>query len=382
MVSQNDRAAKRVALFVWGDLRLGGAERRFFRLFKYLVEKGDDVYLYTSERGAAGCEALGICLDRTNVRIFPDAARTGSRPAVHLAVIRRVLRLVKRVRKDGIRHLHFGENPGAISFLYGLLAKFACPFSVSLVDSVRDYQRSARERLYVVAAARFSTCIDCLSAQIKADLVAFLGNRYEEKCLVAPCSFTDLKAAGSSDAAASGARDIDVAMIARMVAGKGHRLLSNALIELERTRPSGLVVYICGFGPLEPEIRQDFQVLKRHQVKLYFESDPFRVLRRTKIYVSLQDTENYPSQSLLEAMACGCAVVATDVGSTKSLLDESCAILVPRDAVALAEALAQLLEEEPLRGGLGRNARHIATSTHTIERFAAYFVQDVVQGAT
>ena len=108
--------------------------------------------------------------------------------------------------------------------------------------------------------------------------------------------------------------DIDVAMIARMVAGKGHRLLRNALIELARTMRSGLVVHVCGFGPLEPEIRQEFQALKRHQVKLYFERDPFRVLLRTKIYVSLQDTENYPSQSLLEAMACSCAVVATGCG--------------------------------------------------------------------
>jgi glycosyltransferase involved in cell wall biosynthesis len=100
------------------------------------------------------------------------------------------------------------------------------------------------------------------------------------------------------------------------------------------------------------------------------------------VYVSLQDTENYPSQSLLEAMACGCAVVATDVGLTRHLLDESCALLVPRDPVALADALAYLLEKEPMRGSLGRNAQRIATSTHTIERFAAYFVDDVLQGAT
>jgi glycosyltransferase involved in cell wall biosynthesis len=154
------------------------------------------------------------------------------------------------------------------------------------------------------------------------------------------------------------------------------------LIELARRKRSGLIVHVCGTGPLEAEIRQQFQAIQNHQVQLYFEQDPFRVLLRTKVYVSLQDTENYPSQSLLEAMACGCAVVATDVGLTRHLLDESCALLVPRDPVALADALAYLLEKEPMRGSLGRNAQRIATSTHTIERFAAYFVDDVLQGAT
>ena len=121
MISESDRAAKRVALYVWGDLQLGGAERRFFRLFNYLHEEGYDIRLYTSERGAAGCEALGLRVDKAKVRILPDITRTSPRPALHLAVIRRVLRLVKQVRKDGIRHLHFGENPGATSFLYGFL---------------------------------------------------------------------------------------------------------------------------------------------------------------------------------------------------------------------------------------------------------------------
>lgn len=382
MHSNSGRIGKRVALFVSGDLRLGGAERRFFRLFKYLDDKGYDIHLYTSERGAAGCEALGIGLDRANVRIFPDPARTSPRAILHLAVVRRVLQLVKQIRKDGIRHLHFGENPGAITFLYGLVARFACPFSVSLVDSIKSYQQSARQRAYVVAAARSSTFVDCLSTQIKADLIVFLGKRFERKCLVAPCSFTDFNAARNADTSATTARDIDVAMIARMTAGKGHRLLRNALIELTQAKCSGLVVYVCGAGPLEAQIRQEFQAIDRHRVQLYFEQDPFRVLLRTKVYVSLQDTENYPSQSLLEAMACGCAVVATDVGLTRSLLDESCAVLVPRDPVAVARALTQLLEQEPLRGNLGRNARHIAASTQTIERFADYFVDDVLQGAT
>jgi glycosyltransferase involved in cell wall biosynthesis len=97
------------------------------------------------------------------------------------------------------------------------------------------------------------------------------------------------------------------------------------------------------------------------------------VLARTKIFVSLQRYENYPSQSLLEAMASGCAVIATDVGDTRLLLDESCALLIPRDADALAAAIRSLLDDGPRRAALGEAARARVLKDHTVERFAVYF---------
>jgi glycosyltransferase involved in cell wall biosynthesis len=288
-------------------------------------------------------------------------------------LIRRTMSLMTWLRRKRIHHLHFGSNPGASTFLYALFSRFACPFSVSLVDSIKDYQRNVRERLYVTGTAVFATAIDCLSIVIKTDLCAFLGKGYSSKCKVAPCSFTE-----SRVPQAAVARDIDVALIARMIDCKGHGLLRKALSELTGSNCSGLVVHVCGSGPLESEIRRDFAAVTGQRVHIQYEQDPFRILLKSKVFVSLQDVDNYPSQSLLEAMACGCAIIATDVGLTRQLLGEDCAILIRPEPAALAEALRQLLTSPTLRCTLGANARRVVTTQHTIERFADYFIREVI----
>lgn len=62
------------------------------------------------------------------------------------------------------------------------------------------------------------------------------------------------------------------------------------------------------------------------------------------------------SNTLLEAMACGCAPVATDVGGNGELVShESNGLLVPaNDSAALADALARLVHDAELRERLAR----------------------------
>lgn len=370
----------RVALFVWGSARPGGAERRFLRLFAHLQQAGYDVLLYTSNAGLNACRSLGIELNDRDVRVLTESRAEGSRFRRYAALLKYIFELIRRIRADRVQHIHFGENPGPFSLMYGLFRRFGCPFSVSLVNSTRSYLRNRRQRLYVRAAVVNAKSIDCLSEQIRTDLISFVGVHYAHKCLVSPCSFTDARTVSASVDLRS--RDIDIALVARMVPGKGHRLLRDALMAWEGVGGERLVVHVCGSGPIEPQVRYDFQSLRTVDVQIYFEPRPLEVLSRTKIYVSLQEEENYPSQSLLEAMTCGCAIVATDVGLTRSLLNESCAMLVPCDAEPLALAIRTLIEDETLRQRLGLSAKRIVATQHTIERFASYFVREVLGGAS
>lgn len=365
--------SKSVAIYVDGSVPLGGAERRFFRLFHYLRKNGFNIYLCTSAEGAEACKALGINLDQEGTYILPGIRASASRMMQYWILVRRTVSLIRWLRREKIQHLHFGSNPGASTFLYAPFSGFACPFSVSLVDSIKDYQRNWRERLYVVVTAAFATAIDCLSILIKKDLCTFLGQRYSGKLKVAPCSFTE-----SRVPEAVVARDIDVSMIARMIDCKGHGLLRKALAELTSPDCSGLVVYVCGSGPLESRIRRDFAAITNQRLRIQYEKDPFRILLKSKVFVSLQDVDNYPSQSLLEAMACGCAIIATDVGLTRQLLSEDCAILIRPEPTVLAETLRRVLTNPTLRYTLGENARRVVTTQQTIERFADYFIREVI----
>ncbi len=361
-----------VGIFVWVDSKMGGSERRFFRLFDYLQAQKVDVHLFTSTTGAKAFSSLGLRAQKNRVHALPSRIRPLGKFSRYPALFQRTAHLIRGLRKHKIRHLHFGGNPGIDTAMYVLFKKLACPFSVSLVDPVKDYQANTRRSRYTRITIRHCRRVDCLSEQIKNDLLSFIAEDVANKCLVSPCSFTDANAALSGET-----RNIDVAMVARMVPWKGHKLLQDALFHLEAENEDALIVYVCGSGPAEAEIRQGFDRITRHSVRIQFEEKPFEILSRSKIFVSIQTAENYPSQSLLEAMVSECAVIATDVGSTRQLLDESCAILIPPDAEMLANAIQTVLASETMRARLGANAAIRVKSTQTVERFARYFLRDI-----
>jgi glycosyltransferase involved in cell wall biosynthesis len=63
------------------------------------------------------------------------------------------------------------------------------------------------------------------------------------------------------------------------------------------------------------------------------------------------------STVVLEAMCCGAAVVATDVGGIREQLDEDTGVIVPpRDSAALARAISTLLADADRRRRLGQAA--------------------------
>jgi glycosyltransferase involved in cell wall biosynthesis len=77
---------------------------------------------------------------------------------------------------------------------------------------------------------------------------------------------------------------------------------------------------------------------------------------------------------LIEAAACGIAVIATDVGGTREIfpVESNAAVLVPPDNhVAIGEAVTSLLADESRRKQLGQNARRRAESAFDIRTAAA-----------
>jgi polysaccharide biosynthesis protein PelF len=84
-------------------------------------------------------------------------------------------------------------------------------------------------------------------------------------------------------------------------------------------------------------------------------------------------SEGFP-YSLIEAMTCGRACVATDVGGVSEALGDEAGIVVPpRDPAALAEACLRLLRDQDLRKSLGAAARERALEHFTADRAVRAF---------
>lgn len=98
-------------------------------------------------------------------------------------------------------------------------------------------------------------------------------------------------------------------------------------------------------------------------------SDMPNVLRAASIVVLPTYAEGLP-KVLLEASACACPIVATDVPGCREIVRHGeNGLLVPaRDPVALADALQQLLNDPELRCRMGQRGREMAVSEFSEER--------------
>jgi glycosyltransferase involved in cell wall biosynthesis len=96
---------------------------------------------------------------------------------------------------------------------------------------------------------------------------------------------------------------------------------------------------------------------------------------RFAVFALSSRTEQMPI-AMLEAMACGLPVVATDVGDVKAILPpEAAPCIVPAgDPPALADALQRVLAQAPLRTQLGRANRATAEANHDAARCLQRFL--------
>ncbi|HZC67030.1 MAG TPA: glycosyltransferase, partial [Nitrospirales bacterium] len=163
-----------------------------------------------------------------------------------------------------------------------------------------------------------------------------------------------------------------VVFVGRLIEDKNPVLFLDAVPAILRAIPAARF-FLLGVGPLRPQVEQALDRLcLRGFVELGFRADPAPVLGKARVFVSLQKQDNYPSQGLLEAMACGAVPVATDVGLTWKLVDETTGLRVKPDPGPIAEAVIALLRDPQRCEQLGRAARQRVVEQHSDERYLTY----------
>jgi glycosyltransferase involved in cell wall biosynthesis len=282
---------------------------------------------------------------------------------------------VIKAKRLGIKHLHYTVNPGYLSALTTFLSCFfKISLSVSVVDSTKISSADFNlvERMCWKYTLYRALLIDALSPKIKYNLTGILGSGVSSKIRVSPCSFSE---DSSKSMRPVNSRDIDLVFAARFVEGKGINLFIETLQILDQMRFSPpLNVHICGQGPLEAIIHRAVKHFNRINVSVYWTENISEVFVRAKVFVSLQQRENYPSQAVLESANQAVAVIATDVGDTRLFLNEENAILVTNTPPEVARAVIELLNDQKLREKLGNSLRRYIKTNHTIERYTEYFI--------
>lgn len=170
------------------------------------------------------------------------------------------------------------------------------------------------------------------------------------------------------------------AFLGRVDAAKGFLHFCRVMAVLPRQLIGG--IEIIGDGP---RLREGLELLRvsgrsdlvRAAGPSHREDVPDR-LRTASIVVHPSEDEGMPA-AVLEAMACGLAVVATAVGGTPEVVrhGETGLLVQPGDVAGLVAACRRLGEDAELRQRLGRNARALVASQYDVSMsFAA--IRDLI----
>ena len=169
--------------------------------------------------------------------------------------------------------------------------------------------------------------------------------------------------------------------IGRLSPEKDHGTLLQAFATLCQSRPVRLV--IIGDGPDRPRLEQQACRLgvDRRVTFAGFVADPLPLLQRAALFVSSSRQEGL-GNALIEALACGLPVVATDAphGPREVLAGGRFGALVPvGDAAALADAMARTLGHCPSRQELQARAADFSVERATRRFVAILAAHDLLQ---
>ena len=196
-----------------------------------------------------------------------------------------------------------------------------------------------------------------------------LGDSYREyferfvpasKLAVIP-NFVDGAVFRPADHARAPGEEVRALFVGRVGPLKGTDLLLDALSRARESAP-GLRLTLVGAGesPAAFAQAQAHPVARSGAARLCGALADERIAeyRAADLFVLPTRTDSFPI-AVLEAMACGLPVIASDVGAIPWMLDEGgCGVLVPSgDANALARALAELALDPALRARMGASAR-------------------------
>jgi glycosyltransferase involved in cell wall biosynthesis len=360
---------------------VGGAPKRYFCLFSYFNEFYDNTYLIINEQLYKSLSKLNINIPNENVILireskdFPFRLRMGRIKPFITGLIKWIkfsVVFLRTYRQKKIKYV-FGVYTGGIyASLWKKILKFYFIYSYndsSLSSLDANFLRLFDSELNPLKKA---DKIDFLSAGLVSLIENRIGPIKKDKISISPNSFIY----NSLYFSPNFEKTIDVVFASRLTHYKNPIIFIEAITLLKRKLKDfdRSKFVLLGDGPLLDECRS--LKLKNGLNNLYIPGavhNVYEYMNCSKIFVSLQQTNNYPSQSLLEAMSSGNAIIASDVGETRLLVSEKEGILVSLKPEEIAEAIVTILNDPEKRVTMGVNAREKIVAKHNIQNYFQYF---------
>ncbi|GJL50489.1 MAG: hypothetical protein NPIRA01_17160 [Nitrospirales bacterium] len=356
--------ARSKILYLIGQLGAGGSERQLY----YLLQKVDRqhcvptvvVWNYNEQDTyVSRIRSLGI-----DICEVPHS----SNPMKKLLAF---LRLAKKLQPDVVHSFTFHTNFSA--FCGALIAS-----SVAVGSLRGDFPKT----LYDTGVIQGRLClrfprVQLCNSSIVAEKVRQWGGIFAPRRQVVVRNGLDFSL--FTYCALPASQRVEILAVGSLLPHKRWDRLIDAAAELKR-RGYDFLIRIAGDGPLYGLLRQQIQMLEVTDcVALLGHCEHISdLLASSSFLVHTSETEGLPN-AIIEAMACGRAIVTTDVGEVSHLMEngENGFVVEKDDREGLVARMAILLTDAELRERMGK-ANHVIAkqafglTRHVDETFDAY----------
>jgi glycosyltransferase involved in cell wall biosynthesis len=378
--------------------RFGGAEKRYATLFNHLMVQGADYYLIMNTRLyrllvnsflLRASERIilfndgGDGIPRAHVNSRKQAQEVSRKSTARLFLgrwkyflrtmllwLRFSLFFIRQIQKKQIKTIYGVWQGGIWTWMWCRLLKVKLIFSVNssgMLNMETNVTKFFDSQYWVLQHADVA---DFLSPSLKENYTREMGGKIGGHCVVTPNSFIDY-----THYYAVFPKKPWVVFLGRLEPIKNPMIFLEAVRIIQQTMPAVEITYfVMGTGNMLNSMQRFVSRNQLRNVRFTgLHSKPWQILRESSVFVSLQRDENYPSQSLIEAMACENGIVVTDVGDTRMLVTESEGLFTNAEPMDVADNIIKLLINPDLREKTGEKAREKVIHYHTIDRFARWF---------
>ncbi len=365
-------------LYVFDNLEFGGGERGFIQLINCLCRARYKIMV--------ACLPTDVFIEKikgNEVQINSVDMRNRFNPMV-------ILQLINLMKRENVDIAH--SQGVRADFFTGIAAKLAgVPFVVSTVQMpVEGFNVSAIKRFIYISLNRFSerfvdrfiVVSDALKKimiekhRIEPQRVVKIYNGIETNDLCLADDEIMRRRTGFRNESGLGGSIPVIGVIGRLVWQKGFEYFIEAIPEVLKEFKEARFL-IVGDGSLNNKLKAASKTLKIDDRIIFtgFRRDIKEIVAAIDIFVMPSLLEGLP-MTLLEAMAMGKPIVATDIDGINEVLENGkTGLLVPtRDPDALSKAIINLLIHRDQAHQMGINARRIVE-----ERFGADIMVERVE---
>ena len=353
------------------DKSTSGLALRIPALWKVLAEQGEDVYLIINhslyDKTLKGIDKSVL----NKVHIIPENLGFKASCLAYVPPLLTYLALIKDIKffHLSVGGAYFIDYLKIISKVFSKDITIHTSIGSKNLDMIVDGNRESRYYKLHINLMKKSDKIDCLYSPEGFP-------QFKDKCIQSPGSFSwkfDTKYI--NNIAMDTKKNNDIVFCGSLLPQKNYRLAIDSYKKLSGNLLSENKFNLILVAPNIPkELLLEIDSFNTNNVgKIIIEDykNIDRVLKNSYIFLSLQDYDNYPSQSLIEAMIFGCTIIATDTGETSKLVKENFNnILIKKDINELIEAMITLINKP---NSINVKNINLIKREHTVELYADYF---------